>query len=170
MLMNKELNDATGESMTEFVAKPIVKDQFWVVTDGNRKVGNIVANNTGYGMQLNGSTLQFKNTADIKNKVKIRFEPIKTNQSKAALPYPEYPTTAKVYNSIFDVKNGLHLFTKLKKSKCYHAAGWFVVEHNGVPQVMFCPKYIYLERYAFNGPFKTKNEATSLINTAHDTH
>jgi hypothetical protein len=157
--MTNEENKVDKEQMPEFVAKPIVKDQFWVVTDGNRKVGNIVANNSGYGVQLNGSTLQFKNTAEIKNTAKIRFEPIKTNKTKAALPYPQYPTTSKVYNSIFDIKNGLHLFTTSKKSKCYHAAGWFVVEHNGVRQVSFCPKYIFIQRYPFSGPFKTEAEA-----------
>ena len=46
--------------MTELVAKPIVKNQFWIVTDGNKKVGNIEANNAGYGVRLNGTFLQFK--------------------------------------------------------------------------------------------------------------
>lgn len=151
--------------MTELIAKQIVKDQFWVVTDGEKKVGNITANNSGYGVQLNGTVLQFKNTADIKKNAKIRFEPAKSNNTKAAIPYPEYPTTARTYNSMFDVKRGLHLYTKTKKSKCYHAAGYFVIEHNGNKQIAFCPKYIFIQRYPYEGPFKTENEANILINT-----
>lgn len=151
--------------MSELVAKPIVKDQFWIVTDGEKKVGNIAANNSGYGVQLNGTKLQFKNTADIKKSAKIRFEPIKSNNTRAAMPYPEYPTTARTYNSMFDVKRGLHLYTKTKKSKCYHAAGWFVMEQNGVRQVTFCPKYIFIQRYPYEGPFKTEIEAQNLINS-----
>lgn len=151
--------------MSELVAKQIVKDQFWVVTDGEKKVGNITANGSGYGVQLNGTLLQFKNTADIKKSAKIRFEPIKSNNTKAALPYPEYPTTARTHNSMFDVKRGLHLFTKTKKSKCYHAAGWFVMDQNGAKQVIFCPKYIFIQRYPYVGPFKSEIEASSQINS-----
>ena len=47
--------------MTELIAKPIIKNQFWIVTDGEKKVGNIEANNAGYGVQLNGNFLQFDN-------------------------------------------------------------------------------------------------------------
>ena len=148
--------------MTELVAKPIVKDQFWIVTDGDRKIGNIEANNSGYGVRLNGNFLQFDNTTDLKKKTHIRFEPIKSNKTKAALPYPEYPTTSKTYNSLFDIKRGLHLFTKTRKSKCQHAAGWFVIEHNGINHVSFCPKYIYIQRYPYQGPFKTEAEANSI--------
>ena len=148
--------------MTELVAKPIVKDQFWIVTDGTKKIGNIEANNSGYGVKLNGSFLQFDNTTELKKKTHIRFEPIKSNKTKAAIPYPEYPTTAKTYNSLFDIKRGLHLFTKTRKSKCQHAAGWFLINQNGVEQVVFCPKYIFIQRYSYQGPFKTETEASSI--------
>ena len=148
--------------MTELVAKPIVKDQFWIVTDGTKKIGNIEANNSGYGVKLNGSFLQFDNTTELKKKTHIRFEPIKSNKTKAAIPYPEYPTTAKTYNSLFDIKRGLHLFTKTRKSKCQHAAGWFLIKQNGVEQVVFCPKYIFIQRYSYQGPFKTETEASSI--------
>lgn len=150
--------------MSELVAKQIVKDQFWVVTDGDKKVGNITANNTGYGVQLNGTFLQFENTSEIKKNARIRFEPLKSNNKKAELPYPQYPTTARTYNSMFDVKRGLHLYTKTKKSKCFHAAGWFVIEQNGQKQVAFCPKYIFIQRYPYSGPYKTENEAKVQIN------
>ncbi len=151
--------------MTELVAKPIVKNQFWIVTDGNKKVGNIEANNAGYGVQVNGTFLQFNNTDEIKKKAHIRFEPLKSNKTKASMPYPEYPTTARTYNSILDIKRGLHLFTKTKKSKCLHAAGYFVIDQNGTKQVVFCPKYIFIQRYEYSGPYKTESEANSKINT-----
>ena len=109
--------------MTELIAKPIIKNQFWIVTDGEKKVGNIEANNAGYGVQLNGNFLQFDNANELKKKTQIRFEPLKSNKTKVAMPYPQYPTPAKIYNSIFDVQRGLHLFTTSKKSKCLHAAG-----------------------------------------------
>jgi hypothetical protein len=151
--------------MTELIAKPIIKDQYWVVTDGDRKVGNVQANSAGYEVILNGSTLQFNNTDDIKKKTKIKFQVLKSNNTKAELPCPEYPTFEKVYNSVFDVKRKLHLFTQTESSKCLHAAGWFVLSVTNTPEVVFCPKYIFIQRYPYKGPFKTETEANSHINS-----
>ena len=151
--------------MTELIAKPIIKDQYWVVTDGEKKVGNVLANSAGYEVILNGSTLQFTNTKEVEKQTKISFQITKSNKTKAELPYPQYPTTAKTYNSIFDIKRKLHLYTKSPNSKCYHAAGWFVINQNGTNTVIFCPKYIFIQRYQYSGPFKTEYEANSLLNT-----
>lgn len=151
--------------MNELIAKPIIKDQYWVVTDGEKKVGNVQANSIGYEVMLNGNTLQFNNTKDIQKKTSITFQPIKSNKTRAEIPYPEYPTTSKIYNSLFDIKRKLHLFTKSPKSKCFHAAGWFVIDQNNEKQVIFCPKYIFIQRYEYQGPFKTEDEAKGLLNT-----
>lgn len=151
--------------MSELIAKPVVKNQFWIVTDNGKKVGNVVANNIGFEVNLNGTFLQFNNTDDIKKNTKIRFEPVKSNNAKAEIPYPEYPTTARTYNNMFDVKRGLHLFTKTKKSKCYHAAGYFVIDPNSNKIVVFCPKYIFIQRYSYTGPYKSEIEANNVINT-----
>jgi hypothetical protein len=151
-------------NMSDLIAKPIVNNQYWIVTDNGKKVGNIEANNAGYGLQINGNSLQFNNTEEIKKQVKIRFEPIKTNKSKVVLPYPEYPTTARTYNNIFDIQRGLHLYTKTAKSKCLHAAGYFVIDQNGIKSVIFCPKYIFIQRYPYSGPYKTETDAQDQIN------
>jgi len=151
--------------MNELVAKPIIKDQYWVVTDGEKKVGNVLANGTGYTVKLNGLDTEFRNTEDIKKKTKIRFQTLKSNKSKAEVPYPEYPTTPKTYNNVYDIKRKLHLYTKTTKSKCYHAAGWFNIDQNGVKQTIFCPKYIFIQRYDYVGPFKTESEAKQQLNT-----
>jgi hypothetical protein len=154
----------TEVNMNELVAKPIIKDQYWVVTDGDKKVGNVLANSAGYEVILNGSTLQFNNTKDIAKQTKITFQPVKSNKVKVEMPYPEYPTTSKTYNNIFDIKRKLHLYTKTLKSKCYHAAGYFIIDQNGHKSVVFCPKYIFIQRYDYVGPFKTEDEANELLN------
>lgn len=146
------------------IAKPIIKNQYWVVTDGSKKVGNVIADGSGYEVKLNGKQSYYNNTQDIQKSVNIKFQQVKLNKNKSEVPYSDLPTTSKVYNSIFDIKKKLHLFTKTKKSKCYHAAGWFILEQNGVKQVVFCPKYIFIQRYGYEGPFKTEVEAKNQIN------
>jgi len=146
------------------IAKTVIKNQYWVVTDGEKKVGNVTAEASGYNLKLNGSNHFFKTTNDIKKYTLIEFESLKSN-IKSDLPFYNFPTPAKFYNSILDIKRKLHLFTKTKKSKCYYAAGWFVINQSQENEVVFCPKYIFVQRYKYIGPFLTKDEAESLINT-----
>lgn len=154
--------------MSELIAKNIVKDQFWIVVEQGKKVGNIAADQTGYGVQINGTTLHFESTNDLQKKMQIKFENGSLISTKADLPYPEFPTPKKVYNSLFDIQKGLHLFTKTKKSKCQHAAGWFVIDQLNNEQIFYCPKYIFVQRYPYKGPFKSKKEAEDALINIHD--
>lgn len=147
------------------IAKPVVKNQFWIVTDGKEKVGNVLADGSGYEVKLNGSKSHYKNTTAIKRKTNIEFETVKkADKTTHELPFKVYPTTSKVFNSILDIKRKLHLFTTDPKSKCYHAAGWFTIQQGSEKEVIFCPKYIFIQRYPYEGPFKTESEAKKAIN------
>jgi hypothetical protein len=148
------------------IAKPVVKNQFWIVTDGEEKVGNVLADGSGFEVKLNGSKSHYKNTKAIERITNIKFENLgKFKTTIKDLPFSEYPTTAKVYNSMLDVKRKLHLFTKTVKSKCYYAAGWYTVKQGAESKAIFCPKYIFIQRYEYTGPYKTKAEAENVLNS-----
>jgi hypothetical protein len=148
------------------IAKPVVKNQFWIVTDGKEKVGNVLADGSGYEVKLNGAKSHYKNTTAIKRKTNIEFEAVKkVDKTTHDLPFKVYPTTNKVFNSILDIKRKLHLFTTDPKSKCYHAAGWFTIQQGSEKEVIFCPKYIFIQRYPYQGPYKSEAEAKKAINT-----
>jgi hypothetical protein len=146
------------------IAKPVVKNQFWIVTDGNEKVGNVIADGSGFEVKLNGGIAHFKNTNAITKQTHIEFERNVNAKVKQEIPFNEFPTTTKVYNSMLDIKRKLHLFTKTTNSKCYYAAGWFTLTQGNETTVEFCPKYIFIQRYAYQGPFKTKEEAENALN------
>lgn len=150
--------------MNTLIAKPIIQGEYWVVTDGDKKVGNVIADGSGFNLKMNGVDTHFNNTTDLKKKTKIQFQTLKTDRSKAQLPFSHYPTTAKVYNSILDIKRKLHLYTKTPKSKCFYAAGWYAINQNNGYETVFCPKYIFVQRYPYQGPYKTKEEAENVIN------
>ena len=148
------------------IAKPVVKNQFWIVTDGDEKVGNVLADGSGFEVKLNGNKTHFKNTKAIERITNIKFENVtKFKTTVKDLPFSEYPTTAKVYNSMLDVKRKLHLFTKTVKSKCYCAAGWYTVKQGAESKAIFCPKYIFIQRYEYTGPYKTKADAENVLNS-----
>ncbi len=160
--MKKELGKIM--TMTTLIAKPVVKDQFWVVTDGEKKVGNVIASGSGFEVKVNGTNSVYKDRNDLKKKTKIEFQTLKSDRSKTQLPFANYPTPNKIYNSVLDIKRKLHLFTKTPKSKCYHAASWFIIIQNGSKEVVFCPNYIFIQRYEYQGPFKSEIDANSMIN------
>ena len=146
------------------IAKPVVKNQFWIVTNGTEKVGNVIADGSGFEVKLNGNKTHFKNTNSIQKQTNIEFQTIKIDKNKKEIPFNEYPTTKKVFNSILDIKRKIHVFTKTQKSKCFHAAGWYVLMQGEDPNVIFCPKYIFIQRYEYIGPYKTEDEAKKQIN------
>ena len=143
------------------IAKPVVKNQFWIVTDGKEKVGNVLADGSGFEVKLNGNKTHYKTTDSIKKKTKIEFQPV--DKKKPLAPLSSFPTPAKTYNNMLDLKRKLHIFTKSTKSKCYHAAGWYVL-NQGESSVIFCPKYIFVQRYEYSGPYKTEDEAKLALN------
>lgn len=149
--------------MKSLIAKPIIKNQYWLITNGIEKVGNVTLNNLGYTLTINGNNKFFNNKEELKKQTNIKFQTL-TFTKKVNIPFAEYPTSGRVYNSMMDIKKKLHLYTKTRKSKCIYAAGWFVMEFNNVKKIVLCPKYIFIQRYKYSGPFKTKQEAEQKIN------
>ena len=148
--------------MMNLIAKPIVKNQYWVVTDGDKKVGNVIQEGTEYKVKIDNKIESYTSTKQIEKTKRIQFETIKPSKVKEQMPsFAVYPTTSnRIYNSYYDVKRKLHIYTKTPKSKCYHVAGWFAIKQNDGFVNIFCPKYIFVQRYEYIGPFKTENDIT----------
>lgn len=145
-------------------AKPIVNNEFWVITDGDKKVGNVVAEGSGFDVRIGNNIEHYNTTKAIEKKAHIEFEKIKKSISHEP-PFAIFPTTSnRIYNSVLDVKRKLHLFTKTPKSKCFHVAGWFALKQGEEFSAVFCPKYIFVQRYEYIGPFKSEAEVNSSIN------
>jgi hypothetical protein len=152
--------------MSNLVAKPIVKNQLWVITDGATKVGNIEANNNGYNVKIGGTSHTFSTTKSIEKNVHLVFEKPEVKKKHIDVPFATWPTTSKkTYNNFYDVKRKLHVYTKTQDSKCYHVAGYFNITVNGTTQTSFCPKYIFIQRYEYTGPYETQDEADRELNT-----
>jgi len=148
------------------IAKPVVNNEYWIVTDGEHKVGNVIAEGSGFQVTIGNNLKHYPNTKTIASKEKIEFVKVAKTEKKHPNPYAVYPTSSsRIYNSMLDVKRKIHLFTKTAKSKCYHAAGWFTIKQGNEFITEFCPKYIFIQRYESYGPFETEIEAKNVINT-----
>ena len=151
------------------IAKPVVKNQFWIVTDGTEKVGNVLADGSGFEVKLNGNKTHYKNTKTIKKVANIEFLTFTNFSSdKKEVPFNEYPTTNKVCNSILDIKRKLHLYTKTPKSQSFFCAGHYIIKFSSTWVRAFCPKMITLNRYEYQGPFKTAESMLGAMKEANE--
>ena len=149
------------------VAKPIIKGEYWVVTDGDKKVGNVIAEGSEYKVKLNNTTEKYNSTKAIEKSKHIEFENFaKVKPKDTSPPFAIFPTSKnRIYNSVLDVRRKLHLYTTSPKSKCFFVAGWFAIKQGVEFTTIFCPKYIFIQRYDYIGPFQTEDEVNSSINT-----
>ena len=74
-----------------------------------------------------------------------------------------YATSTEPHNAMFDIRKKLPLFTKSSDSKSLYCAGYYCIKFDKGWVKSFCPKKITLERYPYNGPFKTELEMKQVL-------
>ena len=143
------------------IAKPVIDKQFWILQDGNQKVGNIEACAGGYQVKIRNQVAQFKTIKMAAQRVNIEFESLNQKKDKKASTtlVHGYPAAGRIHNPMWDVKMKLPIYTKNTKSKSWFAAGWYRVQKGRSWSVVQDPKLIVLQRYSYQGPFYTKEEA-----------
>jgi hypothetical protein len=149
------------------IAKPVIDKQFWILQDGNQKVGNIEACAGGYQVKLHNQVSQFKTIRMAAQRVNIEFESAPTVQKQIG---PEklvhgYLAHGRVYNPMWDVVQKLPIYTKTKKSRSWFSAGWYRIKKGRNWATVQDPKLIVLQRYPYQGPFHTKEDANEHTST-----
>ena len=161
--------------MTEIHAKPIVDGKFWIVEQDGEKVATLhkkennkfVLSSTNGEVMFNRKddlTKQFgKDFFLVNPKVKVTQ---KTENLEEGYDCHGYPAMSKPYNSMYDVRRKIPLFTKSNASKSLYCAGYYIIKFNKGWVKSFCPKAITIERYPYKGPFKTKLEMKAVLANA----
>tara|TARA_Y100000389_G_scaffold72062_1_gene68826 strand:+ start:2018 stop:2485 length:468 start_codon:yes stop_codon:yes gene_type:complete len=139
-------------------AKPVLKDKFWIVEQDNQRVGTMSWNDDRYMFSSSIETCFFDNKREMKKKFGVDI--IWNDVDEQTLPNDfivhGFPTSVQPYNTMYDVKRKLPLFTKSNKSKSSYCAGYYIIEFEKGWVKSFCPKLITVERYNYKGPFKTE--------------
>ena len=149
------------------IALPVVDKQYWILKENDRKVGNVEACAGGYQVKINNQIAQFKTIKLAARDANIIFEPaIKITRPKTTVDHVHgYPISGRVYNPIWNVAQQLPVYTKTTKSKSWFAAGWYNVRKGRTWQTILAPKLIVLQRYAYQGPYYTEQEANDNSST-----
>lgn len=147
------------------VAKPVVPDRYWILQHNDRKVGNIEAEAGGYRVRINDRVETFEALPTIKKKIGIDFAPgsHSTKKDHTDNTVYGYSTTSRPYNAVYDVKHQVPLWTHEPRSRSWYTAGWYRIKQGRSWTVMHCPKLIVIQRYAYQGPFHTREQALAAV-------
>lgn len=143
------------------IAKPVVKNKFWIVEDQGRKVATIQKNEQGISWVTEQTRQYFPSLDLLRNHYNIKFDkPVNKKSIASGNTAYGYPTEHQPHNIVWDLRHQIPLYTRDRRSKCYYAAGWYVFDR----EVVFCPKVIYINRNSFSGPYMTQQEAVNEQN------
>ena len=155
--------------MTELIAKPIVKNKMWIVEDSGIKVGNIMAIEEGGFVYVHDNQREmFASIKLLSKKYNIEFaKPEKVKKEKLDV-YDVYgfPTNSQPNNQVLDVQRYLPIYTKGAKSKSFFCAGYYIIKFSSTWVRAYCPKLITLNRYEYEGPFKTQERMIEAMKEA----
>ena len=149
-------------------AKTLLKDRFWIVEDNEKRIGTLTWDEDRYMFTDSKETRFFENNKQLKTSLGLDLKKaevtINSYKSNTTFEVHGYPTSVHPYNTMYDIKRKLPLFTKSEKSKSLYCAGYYIVRFEKGWVKSFCPKLITLERYPFQGPFKSDAEMKTVLN------
>lgn len=155
--------------MTELVAKTVVKNKMWIVENGGIKVGNIMAVDEGGVVYVHNNQRELFPSIKLLSK-QYNIEFVKAEKPKRVKQdvYDVYgfPTNAAPNNEVLDVQRYLPIYTKGSKSKSFFCAGYYIIKFSSTWVRAYCPKLITLNRYEYQGPFKTQERMIEAMKEA----
>ena len=150
-------------------AKEIVDNKFWIVEEGDVRLGTISVNDSKFMFTSDQGTKFFDNERQLKKTFGKDFYWQKLEIKEHILIDKNvhgFPTSGEPHNAMYDVKRRLPLFTKSEKSKSLYCAGYYIIKFDKGWVKSFCPKQITIERYDYQGPFKTDIEMRQALSKA----
>jgi hypothetical protein len=148
-------------------AKPVIDNKFWIVEQNGEKFGTlrkneddkfVLSNNSGFKVYNNKESLTRQFGKDF-----FVVQIVKPADNAEPKEVYGFPSCVEPHNAMFDVQKKLPLFTKSKASQSVYCAGYYVIRFDKGWVKSFCPKLITLQRYEFNGPFKTEIEMRQVL-------
>jgi hypothetical protein len=153
--------------MNELHAKPIIDGKFWIVEQDGAKFATLRKNEDNRFVMSNETGVKiFETKVDLTKEFGKDFfvaKIIKEADDAEPNEVHGYATSTTPHNSMFDVKRKLPLFTKSGDSKSLYCAGYYVIRFDKGWVKSFCPKLITLQRYDYQGPFKTEIEMKQVL-------
>ena len=156
--------------MSEIHAKPIIDGKYWIVEQDGEKIATLQKKeNNKFILSNTHGEIVFNKKEELTEEFGNDFF-LNSNKVKVTVPALRevhgFPTSCKPFNSMYDVRKKLPLFTKSDQSKSLYCAGYYIIKFDKGWVKSFCPKAITIERYPSKGPFKTEFEMKTVLSNA----
>jgi hypothetical protein len=150
------------------IAKVLIPNKSWLLEDHGTKLGTLNKDKKGFSLLRQGKKYNVGTIKDVEEQFGVTFSdtpgPTKVSKKDEYSVY-DFPCSSKPFNPLYNVRQRLPIYAKSTKSKSQYCAGYYVIQFRKGWVKSFCPKLITLERYPFQGPFKTELEMRSVLNS-----
>lgn len=149
-------------------ATAVVKNKFWIVEQDGKKVATIQTTEDGV-VWVDGSSRRekFATIKMLRDRHNVEFDRTHSHQPQEEPGVYGYPVQGRYYNELYDVTRRVPIYTTKPRSKSYYCAGYYLVQMGNSWIREFCPKLIALQRYQFQGPFRTEQEQIEQLRKSH---
>ena len=152
---------------TEFKAKPVLEDKFWIVENEGQRVATLRKDEfSQFVFQNKDGVKIYNNKKSVTREFGDDFfvaKIVKEADNSNPKEVHGFSTSTIPHNAMYDIRQKLPLFTKSKDSKSLYCAGYYVIKFEKGWVKSFCPKLITLQRYGYKGPFKTDLEMKQVL-------
>lgn len=152
------------------VTKTLIPNKAWLVQDDGVKIGTLNKEKKGFTFYRKGAKIDIRDMNEVKSKFGVHqleqtLKNVKVIKETTDLSVYDYPCASKPHNPVFNIVKKLPIYSKSSKSKSLYCAGYYVIKFRKGWVKSFCPKLITLERYKYQGPFKTEAEMKTVLAT-----
>jgi hypothetical protein len=148
--------------MIDLQAKAVIENKFWIVEKDGEKFATLRKSDDNRFVMSNEAGIKIYETKkSLTDQFGKDFFVAKIIKEASNSPLQEvhgYPSSCNPHNPMYDIKRKLPLFTKSQDSKSVYCAGYYVIKFDKGWVKSHCPKLITLQRYEYQGPFKTELE------------
>lgn len=141
----------------DIVIKSIIADKQWILRIDGEKIASIHKVNDNFTLTfLDKKQKKYATLEEIASEfgcISVINIPRNANIITGCFAHG-YPTHVIPHNIVWDIKHNAAIYTETKKSKTLYAAGYYKIES----KVIFCPRFLLINRRSYCGPFKTSTE------------
>jgi len=150
--------------------KVLIPNKSWIIEDNGIRLGTLNKEKRGYSFYRKGTKIEIRDLGEVKQYLGVEKLEERVKASQSAKPSTansvyDFPCSSKPHNPVYNIIKRLPIYAKSGKSKSLYCAGFYVIQFRKGWVKSFCPKLITLERYPYQGPFKTEAEMRSVLNT-----
>ena len=116
-------------------AKVLIPNKAWILEEHGSKLGTLNKQEKGYAFFNKGKKIELKDISAVKSKFgeelfKESLNNIKSNLKNNDInSIYDFPCSCRPFNSVYNIKKKLPIYSKNSKSKSLYCAGYYTVSY-----------------------------------------